>query len=78
MNSCGKPILAVDMPSGLDGNSGLALGEAVQATVTAVTVAPRPACFLKKARVFIGRWQVVDIGAPATLLTEFGSNSESE
>lgn len=31
-NACGKPIVAVDIPSGLDGTAGMPLGEAIRAT----------------------------------------------
>ncbi|MFN8641122.1 MAG: NAD(P)H-hydrate dehydratase [Candidatus Binatia bacterium] len=35
INACGAPVLAVDMPSGLDADSGRPLGPAVQAEATA-------------------------------------------
>ncbi len=34
VNRCGAPVLAVDLPSGLDADTGRVLGEAVRATVT--------------------------------------------
>ncbi|MDZ4828708.1 MAG: NAD(P)H-hydrate epimerase [Phycisphaerae bacterium] len=75
MNASGVPVLAVDLPSGLDGDLGLPLGESVRATVTAVTVAPRPACFIDAARIYLGDWKVVDIGAPVALVREFSTTT---
>ena len=41
MNRSGKPILALDLPSGLDADTGVPLGVAVQARATATFVAPK-------------------------------------
>ena len=41
MNRSGKPILALDLPSGLDADRGLPLGLAVRARATATFVAPK-------------------------------------
>ncbi|MDZ4753683.1 MAG: NAD(P)H-hydrate epimerase [Phycisphaerae bacterium] len=72
INRCGAPVLSVDLPSGIDNDTGTPLGDAVRATVTAVTVAPRPAMRAADARQWFGKTRVVDIGAPASLLREFG------
>src|SRR5690348_15425777 len=40
-NRSGKPILALDLPSGLDADSGRPLGAAIRATATATFVAPK-------------------------------------
>jgi NAD(P)H-hydrate epimerase len=46
LNAAGKPILALDLPSGLDGDRGIALGEAVRATATITFVAPKAGLYL--------------------------------
>ena len=77
MNRCADrrvPILALDLPSGLDGDTGEPLGEAVRATVTAVTTAARPAMARSASRRWIGRYAVVLIGTPASLLQEFAKS----
>lgn len=73
INRVTAPILAVDLRSGLDGDSGSPLGVAVEADCTAVTVAPRPAMFRAEAERYLGVWRVIDIGAPGSLLLEFGT-----
>ena len=73
MNASGRPVVAVDLPSGIDNDRGEPLGEAVRATVTGVTVAPRPAMRLEPARGHFGRVAIIDIGSPAALLREFGT-----
>ncbi len=73
INASRAMVLAVDLPSGLDNDSGLPLGSAVRARVTAVTVAPRPAMRMPDARRWFGRTRIVDIGAPTSLLREFGT-----
>ncbi|MFO0830106.1 MAG: NAD(P)H-hydrate epimerase [Phycisphaerales bacterium] len=75
INASGAAVLAVDVPSGLHGDTGEPLGDAVRATITAVTVAPRPACLVAAASAYLGAWRVVDIGCPARLLDEAVSKS---
>ena len=41
MNRSGKPILALDLPSGLDADTGQPLGAAVRRRATATFVAPK-------------------------------------
>lgn len=63
----GAPILAVDIPSGLDADAGVPLGAAVRATTTVTFVAPKPGLLAASATEFVGRLVVVDIGAPPEL-----------
>ena len=71
MNRSGKPILALDLPSGLDADTGEALGAAVRATITATFVAPKIGFANPRAIEFLGRVEVVEIGAPRRILEPY-------
>jgi len=71
INGSGKPVLAVDLPSGLDADTGNPLGAAVRATATATFVAPKLGFGLPAARAFTGAVFVVDIGVPRRLLEPY-------
>lgn len=64
MNESGLSILAVDIPSGLDSDTGLAAGAVVQATLTATFVAPKPGLLQSDAAQFVGELIVIPIGVP--------------
>jgi NAD(P)H-hydrate epimerase len=70
MNNCGKPILALDVPSGLDVDTGHALGIAVRARATATFVATKLG-FTAAAAAYTGEVAVIDIGLPGCLLAPF-------
>ena len=55
LNAAGKPILALDLPSGLDGDSGAALGAAVRADATITFVAPKTGLYLGDGPEYAGR-----------------------
>ncbi len=65
LNACGAPILAVDIPSGLDGDTGRPLGTAVRAAATVTMHAPKPG--FEIAHEFTGGVSVADIGIPSRL-----------
>ncbi|MSR18542.1 MAG: NAD(P)H-hydrate epimerase [Phycisphaerales bacterium] len=60
----GVPVLSIDLPSGLDPDSGLPLGDAVRATMTATMVAPKIGFACAGAAAFTGLVTVVSIGVP--------------
>ncbi|MCW0214652.1 MAG: NAD(P)H-hydrate epimerase [Pseudonocardia sp.] len=59
-DSAGVPIVAVDLPSGVDGDTGTVDGPAVQATLTVTFGALKPVHVLAAPR--CGRVELVDIG----------------
>ncbi|WP_413288727.1 NAD(P)H-hydrate dehydratase [Bdellovibrio sp. HCB337] len=70
LNKTRKKVFAVDIPSGLDANTGVILGAAVKAQWT-LTVAPaKPGLFLNEGPVCCGRVRAVAIGFPTELLQE--------
>lgn len=77
VNASGKPVLAVDIPSGLDCDTGEPLGPAVRATHTATFVAPKRGFLNPKSREWTGEVHVVDIGAPRVLVEEYRRRGES-
>ncbi len=71
MNAAGPPIVAVDLPSGLNADTGEVAGQAIRATLTCTFVAAKPGLLKKAARAYVGELKVVDIGAPAALVARF-------
>lgn len=64
INRSGKPVLALDLPSGLDADSGRPLGLAVRATITATFVAPKVGFGAAGAVDYTGEVRVFPIGLP--------------
>jgi NAD(P)H-hydrate epimerase len=67
----GTPILAADVPSGLDCETGEALGLAVRATMTVTFVALKPGLTSPRGRALAGEIRVASIGAPIELIRRF-------
>jgi len=61
---------AVDLPSGMDADTGLPLGSCVRADHTATVVAPKAGFASAEARAYLGQVHVVGMGAPRKLLDE--------
>jgi NAD(P)H-hydrate epimerase len=70
MNAAGRPIVAVDVPSGIDADTGIGAETAVKAAATLTLVAPKAglASAANAGRVF-----VADIGMPAALFGADGA-----
>ncbi len=77
INGSGRPVLAVDVPSGLDCDSGVPLGIAVRATRTVTFVGRKPAMTRPDSKPYIGEVVVVGIGAPVELVARFGRPASS-
>jgi NAD(P)H-hydrate epimerase len=71
MNHAGKPIFALDLPSGLDADTGQPMGVAVRATATATFVAAKVGFAAPGAADYTGEVAVIDIGLPRLLLEPF-------
>jgi NAD(P)H-hydrate epimerase len=71
INRSNKPVLALDIPSGLDTDTGMPLGTAIRAHATATFVAPKLGFAAAGATAFTGLVGVIDIGLPRKLLMPF-------
>jgi NAD(P)H-hydrate epimerase len=68
----GERVFAVDIPSGLDCDTGEPLGPCVRADHTVTFVAPKAGFANPAAKEWLGDVHVVGIGAPRKLLEEYG------
>ena len=72
MNHSSKPIVAVDVPSGLDADTGRVQGIAVKASVTVTFGLPKRGCFIREGPAHVGRLTVDSITIPRELLRTRG------
>lgn len=70
INSAGAKVFAVDLPSGMDCDSGQPLGCCIRADHTATFVARKMGFDAKGAAALTGRVHVIDIGVPRALLEQ--------
>jgi hydroxyethylthiazole kinase-like uncharacterized protein yjeF len=70
INRSGVPCIAIDVPSGVDCDTGEELGESVWAMRTVSFGLPKPYMFQGIGLEHCGYWTIADIGFPSPLLSE--------
>lgn len=70
INASGVPVLAIDLPSGLDCDTGAASAHTIRARHTCTFLAPKPGFLAPGAEQYTGQLHVLDIGAPRKLLRD--------
>lgn len=75
MNAAGKAIVAADIPSGLDCETGQPLGVAIRAVRTVTFVGLKPGMLHRSSRDYTGVIEVADIGAPRELVERLASGT---
>jgi len=76
MNLSGRPIVAVDVPSGVDADTGEVAGAAPLAHLTVTMALPKRGLLLYPGREHAGRIRTVDIGIPAEAREASGTQLE--
>ena len=74
LNTVETPVLAVDIPSGLDSDTGKPCGSCVQATVTVTFGLPKIGHVVLPGSEFVGSLEIVDIGIPPRVVEEVAPN----
>lgn len=67
INAASAPVLAIDIPSGLDADTGLPRDVAVRATATATFAGMKVGMLQASAIAYTGKVYVIDIGVPNAL-----------
>jgi hydroxyethylthiazole kinase-like uncharacterized protein yjeF len=75
MNGQRAPVIAVDLPSGINGTSGAVMGVAVKATRTVTFFRKKPGHVLIPGRLHCGTISVADIGIPGSVLARIASKT---
>ena len=74
INESDTPVLAVDLPSGLDCNSGHPLGVAVKAACTVTFVGLKSGFHQSHAKPYVGEIVIADIGVPIELTRQLAED----
>jgi NAD(P)H-hydrate epimerase len=76
LNGLNKKVVAVDIPSGLNSDTGKPMGGSVQATLTCTYGLAKPGQVLETGPFHVGTLRVIDIGIPAEVVGQVGVNWE--
>lgn len=72
INTAGRPVIALDAPSGLDTSSGTPSRFTVQAKATMTLGLPKIGLLTKSAQSFVGKLFLADISIPSGLYSQIG------
>ncbi|HSC57761.1 MAG TPA: NAD(P)H-hydrate dehydratase [Nitrospira sp.] len=75
INQAGRPVIAIDMPSGIHADNGALLGQAVHATATVTFGLPKLGLYVGPGIDHAGIIHVVDIGIPAAYIDALDSRT---
>ena len=68
LNTLRMPIVAIDIPSGLDANTGKPLGTAIRASLTITFGLPKVGHLISPGLDYVGDLKIIDIGIPRGLV----------
>ena len=75
-NATNLPIIALDIPTGLDGDDGTIFSQAILADMTVTMGLPKKGMFLNHGAMLCGAVRVVDIGIPIEFVASLDSEIE--
>ncbi|TXH68957.1 MAG: NAD(P)H-hydrate dehydratase [Thiothrix sp.] len=75
INACPKPVIAVDIPSGLNGNTGQPLGVAVKAALTVTFIGLKQGLLTGQARDYVGDLMLANLDLPEVVIQQVMTQS---
>src|SRR5438067_66068 len=74
-NASTRPILAIDLPSGIDPDSGAVPGTAIRAAATVTLALPKTGLLRPEASPYVGTLLLADVGIPHAAFSRIGVNT---
>lgn len=75
LNEANRPVVAVDLPSGIHADTGAMLGKAVRADLTVTLGLPKLGLYQRQGIDHAGRVELVDIGIPRSYIETLSRNA---